>query len=210
MRIIFDFDHTLFDTPRLKRAVEGVFVKHGVSRELFCKTMEESKGEGRDWKPERQFEILEARGTGNVKNIQRDFEDILGHGEIFLYNDTLPFLERARQAHFLALLSYGEDSFQNAKINGCGHVREYFDRVVITQNLYKDKEAAELAGKGSALFVEDNPIALLKTKQYAPHIVTVRMKRGEGRYENEESHGGVDYEVKSLSEVESIIKNHQP
>ncbi|MBI1888600.1 MAG: HAD hydrolase-like protein [Candidatus Spechtbacteria bacterium] len=205
MKIILDFDHTLFDTPRLKRAVESVFLKHGVSHDLFLRTLEQSKGEGRDWKPERQFAILKSRGVPHVDSIKDDFVQVLHGSHVFLYEDTLPFLEKISKDNSLALLTYGEDSFQNMKLEGCGRATKYFKKIVITQNIYKDKEANDLSGGAKSLFVDDNPTALSATKQYAPHIVTVRIKRGEGRYENEPSSGGIDYEVKGLGEVEDLI-----
>lgn len=212
MKIILDFDHTLFDTPRLKQAIESVFLKHGVSRELFLETMEESKGEGpankagrRDWKPERQFKILKSRGLSNVDAIQNQFRKVLEESYIFLYEDTLPFLEKMSKENSLALLTYGEDSFQNMKLEGCKGATKYFEKIVITQNIAKDKEAKELADGAQSIFLDDNPTALSAVKKMAAHIVTVRIKRGEGRYENEPSLGGVDYEVKGLKEVEKII-----
>lgn len=205
MKIILDFDHTLFDTPRLKRAIEDVFLKHGISHDLFFETMEESKGEGRDWKPERQFKILKSRELANIDVIEDQFQKVLQDSRIFLYEDTLPFLEKASKGNSLALLTYGEDSFQRMKLEGCSGVTTYFEKIVITQNIYKDKEVRELANGAKSIFVDDNPTALSATKKMAVHIVTVRIKRGGGRYENEPSFGGVDYEVKGLAEVEKII-----
>lgn len=207
MKIILDFDHTLFDTPRLKRAIESVFLKHGVSHELFLETMEESRGGKRDWKPDRQFAILESRGVPNIDGIRDDFAKALQGSHIFLYEDTLPFLEKISKDNSLALLTYGEDSFQSMKLEGCSSAIKYFGKVVITENIYKDKEANDLSQGAKSLFVDDNPIALSATKKYAPHIVTVRIKRGEGRYENEPTSYGVGYEVKTLREVENLISN---
>lgn len=205
MKIILDFDYTLFDTSRLKQAVESVFLKHGVSRDVFLRTSEESKGEGYHWKPERQFAILKSRGVLNVESIKGDFEKVLHESHVFLYEDTLPFLEKISRDNSLALLTHGEDSFQNAKLAGCGSATKHFEKVVITQNIYKDKEANDLSGGANSLFVDDNPGALSATKKYAPHIVTVRIKRGEGPYEHEPTSFEIDYEVKRLGEVEDLI-----
>ena len=82
---------------------------------------------------------------------------------------------------------------------------KYFDKIVITQNLYKDKEVSDLSEGKPTVFVEDNPMALSAVKKYAPHIVTVRINRGAGRYTKEISGEGIDYEVKELSEIEDIL-----
>lgn len=207
MRIIFDFDHTLFDTPRLKAAMQEIFRKHGVDEELFRKTHDESRGEGRDWKPEKQFDILKSLGAPGVESIRRDFEKMMAESCVFLYEDTIPFLEKVNGDYNFAIVTYGESSFQKEKLAGCHRMTEYFDKIVVTKNLYKDKEVSDLSEGNRAFFVEDNPSALSAVKKYAPHIVTVRMNRGHGRYANEVSQGGIDYEVEDLAGVEILLGN---
>jgi FMN phosphatase YigB (HAD superfamily) len=205
MRIILDFDHTLFDTPRLKSAIQEIFRKHGVDEEVFLRTHDESRGEGRDWKPERQFAILKNLGIQTADIIREEFEKVMGESCVFLYKDTMPFLVKAKPNHDLALVTYGESQFQEKKLKGCPEMIKYFDKIVITQNLYKDKEVCDLSGGLAAVFVEDNPAALYAVKKYAPNVTTVRINRGAGRYADEVSGDGVDYEIKELSEVLDII-----
>ncbi len=207
MLIIFDFDHTLFDTPRLKAVIQEIFGKHGVDEEMFLRTHDESRGEGRDWKPERQFEILKTLGARGVGLIRDEFEKLMGASCVFLYEDTMPFLVKTKQDHVFALITYGESQFQEKKLQGCPNMTKYFDKIVITQNLYKDKEVGDLSLGKAAIFVEDNPVALYAAKKYAPHIITVRMNRGIGRYADEVSEGGIDYEVKDLTGVEILLGN---
>lgn len=205
MKIISDFDYTLFDTARLKRHIRDIFSKYGINEELFVRSLEASRGEGRDWKPKRQFTILKAEGVPHTEQIRKEMDALLETTHKFLYEDTIPFLERGKTSHSFALVTYGEDSFQNAKIEGLHDAARYFDSIVITRNIFKDKEVGDLAGGAPAIFIEDNPLALSRTKKYAPHIITVRMNRGEGRYAQESSGEGVDYEVKELREIEGII-----
>lgn len=205
MRIILDFDHTLFDTPRLKETIQRIFINHGVTEDNFLRTFEESRGQGRDWKPERQFEILKNLGIPSVDGIRQESYGVMKGSNLFLYEDTIPFLSRIYRNHPLVLLTYGEDSFQKMKLDGCPDAIKYFDKIVITQNLYKDKEANELSQGKSAVFVDDNPRALAATKSCAPHIVTVRINRGVGRYVDEPSGRGINYEVSNLKEVENLI-----
>lgn len=198
MRIIFDFDYTLFDTLRFKEAIREEFKKHGVSYELFEQTREKSKNGQRDWKPKIQFEILKAQGIKNISIIQEGFEKIVASAQNFLYEDAMPFLEKARESHSFFLITYGEDEFQNAKVDSCPALKKCFKEIIITQNIYKDKEAAQIADGESALFIEDNPIALSAAKKLAPQIVTIRMKRPNGHYINEPNDEGIDCEITSL------------
>lgn len=201
MRIILDFDYTLFDTFRFKEAIKDAFKKNGVSYDLFEQTREESKNGQRDWKPKIQFEILKARGVKNIPAIQKDFEREVASAEDFLYEDTMPFLQKAKHIYSFFLVTYGEDEFQNAKVDACPVFKEYFDKIVITQNIYKDKEVRELADGKPAIFVEDNPIALAATKKIAPNIETVRMKRPHGHYVSEPNGNGIDYEISNLYDL---------
>lgn len=205
MHIILDFDYTLFNTALLKDALKRECAKYGVSEELFCSSLEASKGGGSDYKPDRQFEILHARGIWNISDIRRAFDGVLQGGRTFLYGDTLSFLENVKRKNLLALVTYGDDAFQKAKVNGCGAFAQYFERIVITQNIAKDKEATVLSGGKKAVFIDDNPAALFAVKKRAPHIRTVRMRRGDGPYEDEASREGVDYEVSALKELEDIV-----
>lgn len=209
MRIIFDFDYTLFNAKKLREAIKAVFLCHSVNGEVFEKTYEQSRAGKRDWHPQVQLEILKNdHGIKSTDQIAEKMREILARCDMFLYDDTVPFLGKVSSNNKLALVSYGEDSFQNAKVDGCSTIRKYFDRIVITQNIYKDKEVAELAEGGKAIFVEDNPVALSAAKKIGPQIITVRMKRGEGRYANEISQEGIDYEVKGLFELyETCLSN---
>ena len=205
MRIILDFDHTIFDTPKLRAAIQDIFSRHGVEDNLFSRTREESRSGGRNWKPARQFEILKSLGISDVDLIREEFEKIMSESHVFLYQDTIPFLEKVKKDHSLALLTYGESFYQEMKLAGCGKATKYFDKVLITQNLNKDKEASDLSEGNPTIFVEDNPLALSATKKIAPHITTIRINRGVGRYMDEPSESGIDYDVTSLKEVEKII-----
>lgn len=201
MRFIFDFDYTLFDTFRFKEAIREAFHQHGVSYELFEQTREESKHGGKDWKPSRQFEILKSQGIVHMDSIQREFQRIVNSAEEFLYADTLPFLQKARKSGTIFLVTYGEDEFQNEKVDACPSFKKYFDKIVITQNMYKDKEAKELAGGERGIFVEDNPRALTATKKIAPNVMTARMRRPNGHYIDEPSGEGIDYEIRNLHDL---------
>lgn len=207
MKIILDFDYTLFNTGKFREAVMDAFSKNGVDNELFSRTLEESRGEGRNWKPYIQFDILESLDISDIDLLRKDFDVLLKSSCLFLYEDTLPFLEKIRKDHSLALLTYGEDFFQGAKLAGCDVATKYFERVVITKNIYKDKETNDLSGGSKAIFVDDNPAALSAVKIHAPHIVTVRINRGDGRYAHELSLEGTDYEVADLKGVEGLIPN---
>jgi len=205
MKIILDFDYTIFDTAKFRNAIQTMFSGHGVDAELFARSIEESRGTAGDWKPDKQLEILESRGMSKISSMRDGFNSLTNNSQEYLYTDTMPFLKRMSKDHNFVVLSYGQDKFQGMKIRGCREAYKYFDNILVTHNLSKDKEASEIANKEPAIFIEDNPTALSASKKYAPSIITVRLNRGEGRHAIVPSGDGVDHEVESLGEVENLI-----
>ena len=207
MQIILDFDYTIFDTDKFRGAIQAMFAKHGVGAELFKRSIEESRGEQGEWHPVKQFEILRKEGIGKVDSIREMLNLLTDNSQHYLYEDTMPFLEKASKNHEFSVVSYGEDKFQGAKIRGCREACKYFNKIVVTQNLNKDKEAGEIARGDRAIFIDDNPSALSAVKKLSPNIITVRMNRGEGRHATLPSGEGIDYETESLVEVEKMLIN---
>lgn len=204
MRIIFDFDNTLFRSMPFGEAIRQAFRGCGVDEGMFHATLAQTRGEGMDWKLHRQVELLHKEFRIPRHVLDNSLAEVLTRANAFLYHDTVPYLKTTAAAHTMYVLSYGEDAFQRAKVDASGIV-PFFRHVLITDNIRKDKEAALLSGGEAAVFVEDNPLALRAAKTYAPHIITVRILRGEGRYKDEPSGEGIDYEIKNLGELSNIV-----
>jgi len=208
MKIIFDFDHTLFSAKQFYFALKKAFFKLGVKEKLFQETFEESKGVGRDYKPEKQFKLIhKTRPEIKIGKLKESFEKILKTAPKFLYNDVLGFLKKwSKEADFI-LLSYGEEKFQKLKIENSG-IKKYFKRVIITRDIDKSKPFKKLFSENKKIiFVEDNPQALSKTKTSFSQIITVRINRGEGKYYQEPDNSQIDFSIKNLKELEKILKS---
>jgi len=208
MKIIFDFDHTLFSAKQFYFALKKAFFKLGVKEKLFQETFEESKGVGRDYKPEKQFKLIhKTRPEIKIGKLKESFEKILKTAPKFLYNDVLGFLKKwSKEADFI-LLSYGEEKFQKLKIENSG-IKKYFKRVIITRDIDKSKPFKKLFSENKKIiFVEDNPQALSKTKTSFSQIITVRINRGEGKYYQEPDNSQIDFSIKNLKELDKILKS---
>ncbi|MFY9458085.1 MAG: hypothetical protein WAP23_04170 [Candidatus Spechtbacterales bacterium] len=207
MRIILDFDYTLFDMKTFKRRLFDLFLEHGVSPKLVASSYEESKKGGGNYSPIQQFQILETAGVSDISKLEQKFDALVREAGNYLYSDAVPFVEKMRARHSLALLSHGEEGFQRSKIRACAFVYDACVEIVVTGNAQKDTEAAKLADGQRAIFIDDKPAVLAAAKKLAPNIVTVRMNRGEGPYADEVGGEGIDYEVKNLKEVEILLGN---
>lgn len=208
MKIVFDFDHTLFSTRSFYEALRVSFEKLGIARELFLETFEESKQGKRDYNPQKQFElILERKAKVSLENaLKKTFQRILNKAEQFLYPDTLPALRNLKKSFNLILLSYGQLRFQREKIKK-SKIEKYFDEVLITKEINKTFPIKKfLNNKEKTILVEDNPTALSEIKKTFPGVITIRINRGEGKYAVEPDNPQIDFSIKNLKELGKILR----
>ncbi|MCK4781571.1 HAD hydrolase-like protein [Candidatus Parcubacteria bacterium] len=158
MKIIFDFDHTLFETEKFRKVIK--------------------------------------------KNLEKG----LNQSCQFLYPDVIPLLRKVKKNFELFILSFGEEKFQKKKIQN-SKIAHYFKKIVVTPNIAKMEGMKKILKKQeTAIFIDDNPQALLETKKFFPNLITIRMNRGEGRYFQKPNNKKIDYCVKNLKEFEAILR----
>jgi len=207
MKLIFDFDHTLFSAKKLYFALKKAFGKVGIDEKLFQETFEKSKGRGRDYKPQKQIKlIVKAKPEIPLKKLEKTFKKILKRAPKFLYLDTLWFLRKWHEKTNLILLSYGEEKFQRDKIKA-SKIGKYFQKKIkITRDIDKVKPFKRIfQNKAKIIFVEDNPKALLKIKKNFPNVITVRINHGEGKYTKLPNNPRVDFSIKNLKQLDRIL-----
>lgn len=212
MKIIFDFDHTLFSVRKFYQTFENEFKKIGVSKKLFKETFEESKRKERYYKPSRQFDLIIKKNPKiSLKKLKESFKKILSKANDFLYPDVEPLLKKIENKFDLFLLSYGDKNFQREKIEK-SDIAKFFKKVFITSDINKAStfkkiiaSASKRGLKEKTIFIDDNPAALSAVKEKFPKVITIRMNRGEGRYKKEKSNQNIDFSVKNLKELEKIL-----
>jgi len=208
MKIIFDFDHTLFSVKQFYFALKEAFLKLGVKEKLFQETFKKSKGKSRDYKPYRQFKlVIKLKPKISLKRLKKTFDKILKKAPKFFYPDTIWFLKRWQNRAKLILLSYGEKKFQREKITTSG-IEKYFKKVIITRDIDKVKPFRMIfQDKEKTIFIEDNPTALSEAKKIFPNVITIRINRGEGKYKREPDNPKIDFSIKNLKELDKILNS---
>jgi len=206
MKIIFDFDHTLFSAKKFYETLKYSFLELKVGEKLFQKTYQESKSEGKNYKPSRQFElIIKEKPEIFLRELEESFRKVLGQSKQFLYPDVLPFLKKIKKDFELVIVSYGEEEFQRNKIRK-SKITNYFKKVFLSKNVNKISIFKKILNDDEKIiFVDDSPVALFEIKKNFPKTITVRIKRGEGRYSKEKNNKKIDFSVKNLRELEKII-----
>lgn len=207
MKIIFDFDHTLFATGKSYGFLKNEFEKIGVNNELFSKTFEKSKSKKDNYyRPSVQIKLIKkAEPEIKISDIKKKFQEMFNNAPRCLYSDVLPFLKKWRAVYKLYLLSYGEKKFQKQKIEAA-KIKKLFRRIIITEDIEKIRPFKKLfKNNEKIIFVEDNPNTLSSVKKKFKNVITVRINRGHGRYCQEPNNKNIDYLITNLKELEKII-----
>lgn len=206
MKIVFDFDHTLFSSKKRFNAFKSSFKKIGIKEKLFTETFEKSKGKGKFYDPGKHFDLI-FKKQPNIerKTLEKKFESIIQRSLEFFYPDTIPFLKKWSRKTDLILLSFGEREFQKKAIKK-SKIEKFFKKIVITKEVNKVKPFKEIFKKNEKIiFVEDNPDALLRVKKVYPDIITVRINRGEGKYKDLSDEKEIDFSISNLKQLDEIL-----
>lgn len=206
MKIIFDFDNTLFSVKKFYEAFQNSFKEIGINKKLFEETFEKAKAGNKSYNPEKHFKlIIQKKPEISLKELKENFEKALEQGEKFLYSDTQPFFKKLKNKFDLFLVSYGNKKFQREKIEKSG-ITKFFKKVIITSDASKISSLKKILKKHEkAIFIDDNPEALSAVKEKFPQVITIRMSRGEGRYKKEKNNQNIDFSIKNLKELEKLL-----
>lgn len=185
MKYYIDFDNTLYDTPKLIKAMLTLLT-NAILEKHSNKDFEETYIECKSLFNREHFyniydlvdhfaHIYELNRTEVVKNMN----SLLADTKEFLYPDTIPFLERLKaEGHHIYILSYCKESlkYQSAKISGSG-IPDYFEAIYITSVHKYELDIKYEDG----VFIDDNPADLEGLYSKTPQKV-IRMARNGNKY----------------------------
>ena len=204
MKIVLDFDDTIFNTYRLMREFLEIVKKYNFTEEEFFGAYQECKKKVGDFDPKTVIKLLnEIKSLDEIK-AEKEIDLILNDLKEFVYPDFFDFLKSFNKKD-LILLSFGAVDFQGMKIKNSDIV-SYFQKVIITQ---KDKTEnlrnVLIKNKDEKIFfIDDKADQIDKIKEKLPQIITIKMERSQGRHINAKSKL-TDYVVKDLDEAKKII-----
>ena len=184
MNYYIDFDNTLYNTPlliekMLKSITNSITRQKKLDEEKIlteCKSM---------FNREHIYNIYElARYFSNKYNLElspiiNNLNNIILNGKDFVFEDTIPFLEKLKLAnHNLYLLTYCKESlqFQSAKVSG-SQISDLFDALYITSSPKYNLDIDYSNG----IFIDDNPVDLLGLYSKSPKEV-IRLRREHNKY----------------------------
>lgn len=205
MKIILDFDDTIFNTHKLMHDVSAIFERVGFRKKDFFEAYRKCKEKAGDFNPEIIIDLLNEVKLFDKTEAKKKIDSILNNSKDFVYPDFFSFAGSFNKKD-LILLSFGEVNFQKIKIKNSG-VNSFFNKVIIIQK-NKTKELKPICEKypeEKMFFIDDKGEQIDEIKKVFPQLIAVRMKRLQGRHIKTESKLA-NYVVKDLNEVKNIIK----
>lgn len=202
-QIVIDLDRTLLDTDSLYMAMYECCARYGVSqRQLQAQQECISKTT-----PFFCFQTMvqwHARSTNlNLTNLLEDLRNLLSEEcDKYVFTDSYHFLRLcADHGWSKVLLTYGDQHFQEKKING-SKLSVGCNQAIVTQ---KPKwELPEIFSVPQTVFIDDNSDNIDMVKKTFPQVLTIAVKRVNTKYADNAA-DNADHLVHSLFEVECIL-----
>lgn len=204
MRIILDFDHTLFDMQRMHQELISALDRIGIPEKMYKEA----------YSLETHWKVFTVQGFANrlasksgiaQEIIEKTLWDVAKSSGHCLYPDVMEVCRELKSVgHTLILLSWGDEDWQGAKIEQSG-VRSFFDEIVTITDLKADY----LKGRGNGrpvVLVDDKPAELKSVQEARPDIQLVRMRRPNAKYSDTPTPDGMT-EVTSMRELQAHLRN---
>lgn len=173
--IIFDFDHTLFDTRHIRKDIKDLFLKNGVPEEIFEFSNKKHREEYNDtYDLIKHISDLEKEGYKiDKQNIDIFFEQNL---EMHLKGPVKEVLSSLiKDGHKLILLSKGNETFQRFKVKQSG-IEAFFGEHIYICYEKKEELIEKIPREGKTYFVNDHADEIEAVAKKHPEINFIYVK----------------------------------
>lgn len=205
MKIVIDFDDTIFNTYLFVQEIIKHFKRVGFTSEEFKEIYKKSKEKMKDFDQKTVVDLFFRLKPYDKESVVGEIDSLIERSEEFIFPDFRKFANDNYRRN-LILLSFGITEFQKRKIDNSG-IQNYFDKIYITD---KDKvvDIEHIYRKypeDQILFIDDKAVEIDKVKEKFSDIITIKMERPRGGHVKIKSEK-TDYVAKNFKEVEAIIK----
>lgn len=204
MKIIIDFDDTIFNTHKMMQELIESFKKAGFTSEEFKEIYKRSKEKRGEFDQETAIGLFSELRPFDRHQVAKELSELLERAEDFVYPDFYKFADSFLRKE-LVLLSFGSTDFQKIKIENSG-LKNYFDKVYVTD---KDKvfDLEHIYRKNASdviVFIDDKAEEIDKVKEKFPDVVALKMERPKGGHVKTKSEKA-DYVVKNFAQAKKVI-----
>lgn len=211
MKIFIDFDDVLFNTKKFKEKLADIFASVGISKEEYEKTYFKPRDEHsvKVHDIEEQIQRLKGVCSFDEEELRKLLDNLMQDTSSFIFDDVVPFAN-ANKGDELAILSFGSKDFQKKKVASSG-IQKYIAEIIVAGES-KAETLADIFKNQSdilnekILFIDDRTEQIQDVKKNFPGIITIFIKRPEGRYQYMEKDEYCDFEAHNLEEVQKIVE----
>ncbi|MBU4338720.1 hypothetical protein KKB43_05825 [Patescibacteria group bacterium] len=204
MKIVLDFDDTIFNTGDWTEELINIFTEEGFFREEYEVNYWKSKEEKGDFDADFMIQLFSESKQINKDKIKKEIKSTINKSKGFVYKDFFDFAKSFNKKD-LTLVSAGLKEIQMGKIENAGIV-SFFGKISISLE-YKSDEIELIVKKYPSekiFFIDDKAKQIDEAKKRLPEIVAIKMERITGRHILPKSESA-DYIVKNLDEARVII-----
>lgn len=183
MKIYIDFDGTIYNTTKLNNNFITIFSKYNIDEKYIKKLMHNYKN----------YDTLANKiilDNNLDKSIYNELFNL--YSRDLVYKDIVPFLKKYHKKYYLVLLTIGNKTYQEKKINS-SNLKKYFKEIIITN---KDKSKLNIDYINS-IFIDNNPNELKKFYN-SNATKLIRIKRNDDKYSK------LNLDIKNIPEFNSF------
>jgi len=209
MKIFIDFDDVMFNTKQFSPDLKLFFQTHGISENLFKKYYyTEKEIEVRVFDPWGIMDRVEQHEGIDMTQLRGALDNYMKNLSRYVFEDVRNFCISAGRDN-VYIISYGLKKFQDMKIIGSG-VHALVKKVVSISGSKSEEikhiiESERIGGAEQIFFLDDRAAYIAEVKKEIPRMVTLIVKRPEGRYADPKEKS-CNYEVHNLEEAMDIIR----
>lgn len=201
--IIFDFDHTLFNTRDFKDTIDSLLLKHADKQALEEAEKSYRKANFNNYDFKGHVDEIRKLGLQIDSAIFEQFDglDLKKH----LKGSVAKVITNLKASgHKTILLTKGTEEFQNIKLERSG-VKEIFGSDIVICRSNKEKIIGNIEVSGNVYIFNDNVDETLEIQKHFPNIKYVVCKRPDLNLDYEEVAKMFEV-IDSIDYLEDLIK----
>lgn len=211
MKIFLDFDDVVFNTKKFKNDFRKMFILNGVPGKIFDNYYVDPLDTRaiKTFNPWLQIERINSEIEIDKEKLKKLVNEFISDMSPYVFNDFFDFVKSIK-AKNICILSFGEREFQTKKILNSG-VEKKIKEIIITENSKADEIALFVSKINyffdeKIFFLDDRIAQISSVRKRFPKIITILVKRPEGRYQENFEEKFCDFEASNLKEAQEIIR----
>ena len=204
MKLIFDFDHTVYDMTAMHQSIVGAMKQLGIEEEEYQRCYHQVT----NWKlftVDAISQRLHRVCGAHPDEVTKAFHSVAQDAELYVYDDVIEHFKLFKdRGHRLSLLSWGDKDWQHTKIQHSG-LMEHCEDIITVHELKADYFQSHYPDHECLVLIDDKPAELKAVQDVKSDMKMIRLRRDNGKYSDIDTPMGIP-EARSMAEVADLIK----